>query len=69
MLNVREQPAVLDAIRKFAGSEPAAPELDTFLSTVLFADVVESKQKQSAMDDGRWEGRNEAAHAIVHNAL
>ena len=46
-LKVDEQPAVLDAIREFVGISPAAPELDTILSTVLFTDVVGSTPEAS----------------------
>jgi class 3 adenylate cyclase len=43
---------VLDAIREFVGIEPATPDLDTVLSTVLFTDVVGSTQRQAALGDG-----------------
>jgi class 3 adenylate cyclase len=68
-LKIHEQPAVLDAIREFVGIDLAAPELDTFLSTVLFTDVVGSTQKQSAMGDHRWKALIEQHHAIVREAL
>ena len=68
-LKINEQPAVLDAIRELVGIEPAAPELDTVLSTVLFTDVVGSTQKQAAMGDRRWKGVIEQHHAIVRDAL
>ncbi len=68
-LKIHEQPAVLDAIRTFVGIEPAAPELDTILSTVLFTDVVGSTLKQAAMGDRRWKGVIEEHHAIVRDAL
>jgi pimeloyl-ACP methyl ester carboxylesterase len=55
-LKVHEQPAVLDAIREFVGISPAAPELDTILSTVLFTDVVGSTQKQAELGDRRYKG-------------
>jgi class 3 adenylate cyclase len=68
-LKIHEQPAVLDAIRDFAGVEPPAPELDTILSTVLFTDVVGSTGKQAAMGDHRWKSVIEQHHAIVRDAL
>ena len=69
VLKIHEQPAVLDAIRDFVGIEPAPPELDTILSTVLFTDVVGSTGKQAAMGDRRWKGVIEEHHAIVREAL
>ena len=68
-LKVHEQPAVLDAIREFVGISPAAPELDTILSTVLFTDVVGSTQKQAELGDRRYKGLIEQHHAIVRDAL
>jgi len=68
-LKVDEQPAVLDAIRKFVGISPAPPELDTILSTVLFTDVVGSTQKQAELGDHRYKGLIEEHHAIVRDAL
>jgi class 3 adenylate cyclase len=68
-LKVDEQPAVLDAIRQFVGVSPAAPELDTILSTVLFTDVVGSTQKQAELGDRRYKGLIEQHHAIVRDAL
>jgi class 3 adenylate cyclase/pimeloyl-ACP methyl ester carboxylesterase len=64
-----ELPAILNAIRESVGIEPAPPELDTILSTVLFTDVVGSTQKQAAMGDHRWKGVIEEHHAIVRDAL
>ncbi|HTG46774.1 MAG TPA: adenylate/guanylate cyclase domain-containing protein [Actinomycetota bacterium] len=68
-LQVDEQPAVLDAVRAFVGVEPARPELDTFLSTVLLTDIVGSTQQQAAAGDRRWRGVIERHHAIVREAL
>ena len=68
-LKVDEQPAVLDAIREFVGISPAAPELDTILSTVLFTDVVESTRKQAELGDRRYKRLIEQHHAIVREAL
>jgi class 3 adenylate cyclase len=69
VLRLDEQPAVLDAIRAFAGISPAPPELDTVLSTVLFTDVVGSTQKQAELGDRRYKGLIERHHAIVRDAL
>src|SRR5207244_6067141 len=53
-MKVREQPAVLDTVREFVGVEPAAPELDTVLATVLFTDIVDSTGHQAALGDRAW---------------
>jgi class 3 adenylate cyclase len=68
-LKVDEQPPVLDAIREFVGVAPAAPELETILSTVLFTDVVGSTRKQAELGDRRYKGLIEQHHAIVREAL
>jgi class 3 adenylate cyclase len=68
-LTVDEQPPVLDAIREFVGIAPAAPELDTILSTVLFTDVVGSTRKQAELGDRRYKRLIEQHHAIVRAAL
>jgi class 3 adenylate cyclase len=68
-MKIQEQPAVLDAIREFVGIEPAAVDIDTVLSTVLFTDVVGSTQKQAALGDRRWKDLIEQHHAIVREAL
>jgi class 3 adenylate cyclase len=69
VLRLDEQPAVLDAIRAFAGISPVPPELDTVLSTVLFTDVVGSTQKQAELGDRRYKRLIERHHAIVRDAL
>ncbi len=67
-MKLEEMPAVLDAIRTFAGLE-SRPELDTILSTVLFTDVVDSTRKQASMGDHRYKGLIEHHHAIVRDEL
>ena len=69
-LKVDEQPAVLDAIREFVGISPAAPELDTVLSTVLFTDVVGLDAAASrARRPTRGRGWCAQHHAVVREAL
>jgi class 3 adenylate cyclase/pimeloyl-ACP methyl ester carboxylesterase len=68
-LKVDEQPAVLQAIRTFIGVPPPQPELDTFLSTVLFTDIVGSTEHQASLGDHRWKSVIERHHAIVRDAL
>lgn len=67
-MTLEEMPAVLDAIRTFAGLE-SRPELDTILSTVLFTDVVDSTRMQAAIGDHRYKGLIEQHHAIVRDEL
>jgi class 3 adenylate cyclase/pimeloyl-ACP methyl ester carboxylesterase len=68
-LKIHEQPPILEAIRSFIGVEPATPELDTVLSTVLFTDVVGSTRKQAELGDRRFKELIEQHHAIVREGL
>ncbi len=68
-LKIDEQPAVLDAIRRFVGIDLAPPELDTILSTVLFTDIVGSTEKQAALSDRGWKDLLERHHALVRAML
>ena len=67
-LKGEEIPRVLEAIRGFVGIE-VMPELDTFLSTVLFTDIVDSTKRQAAMGDHRYKDMIEQHHAIVRDEL
>jgi class 3 adenylate cyclase len=60
---------VVDEIRKFVGVEPPLPELDTVLATVLFTDIVDSTEHQSALGDRAWKNLIQRHHAAVRNAL
>jgi class 3 adenylate cyclase len=68
-LLVQEQPAVLDAIREFVGVDPAEPELDTVLATVVFTDIVDSTVRQSELGDRAWKDVVQRHHAIVREGL
>ena len=68
-LKTDEQPSVLAAIREFVGVASPQPELDTFLSTVLFTDIVGSTEQQASLGDHRWKSVIEQHHAIVRDAL
>ena len=68
-LKIAEQPPVLDAIRSFVGVDPAPPELDTMLLTILFTDIVGSTERQAAVGDHRWKDVIEHHHAIVREGL
>ncbi|MDP9299457.1 MAG: adenylate/guanylate cyclase domain-containing protein [Actinomycetota bacterium] len=58
-----------EEIRRFAGVDRPAPELDTILSTVLFTDIVGSTEKQAALADHGWKKLIERHHAIVRGSL
>jgi class 3 adenylate cyclase/pimeloyl-ACP methyl ester carboxylesterase len=59
----------LEAIRRFIGIDPPRAELDAFLSSVLFTDIVASTQRQAALGDHAWKELVEHHHAIVRDAL
>jgi class 3 adenylate cyclase len=60
---------ILDLMRRMAGAEPAAPELETVLATVLFTDIVESTRIQAALGDRGWRDLVQHHHALVRGAL
>jgi class 3 adenylate cyclase len=68
-LEIDEQPAVLETIRRFVGVEAPQPELDTVLSTVLFTDIVGSTEEQAALGDRGWKELAERHHATVRATL
>jgi class 3 adenylate cyclase/pimeloyl-ACP methyl ester carboxylesterase len=59
----------LDAVRQFLGVEPPRPSLDSLLTTVLFTDIVESTQRQTALGDLEWKALVERHHRVVRHAL
>jgi class 3 adenylate cyclase len=59
----------LDALRKLAGLQPEAADLDTVLASVLFTDIVDSTAKQAALGDRAWKDLVLAHHATVRSAL
>jgi class 3 adenylate cyclase len=61
--------AQVDEIRGFVGAEPSRPELDTVLATVLFTDIVDSTERQSALGDRAWKDLIERHHVTVRSAL
>jgi class 3 adenylate cyclase len=60
---------IVDALRRFAGVEPAQPPVESVLSTVLFTDIVGSTAHQARLGDRAWRDRVEEHHAIVRRAL
>jgi class 3 adenylate cyclase/pimeloyl-ACP methyl ester carboxylesterase len=60
---------VMNAIRPFLGVESPAPELDTFLATVLFTDIVGSTARQASLGDHRWKDVLKRHHGIAREAL
>lgn len=61
--------AEVDEIRRFVGAEPARPELDSVLATILFTDIVGSTDRQSALGDRAWKDLIQRHHAVVRGAL
>jgi class 3 adenylate cyclase len=59
----------LDAIQRFLGIEPRKASIETFLSTVLFTDIVGSTEQQSRLGDRGWKELVERHHTIVRDAL
>lgn len=66
---LEEQPAWLDAIRRFLGQDLPAPASDTILATVLFTDIVDSTQTQARLGDRAWKVLIERHHALVRAML
>lgn len=62
-------PAQLDAVRRFLGAEAPPPSLDGVLTTVVFTDIVESTQRQTALGDRQWKLLVERHHETVRRAL
>jgi class 3 adenylate cyclase/pimeloyl-ACP methyl ester carboxylesterase len=59
----------LEAIRRFIGVDPPRAELDAFLSSVLFTDIVASTERQASLGDHAWKELVEHHHDIVRDAL
>jgi class 3 adenylate cyclase/pimeloyl-ACP methyl ester carboxylesterase len=60
---------ILEILRRMAGAEPPAPELETVLATVLFTDIVESTRIQAALGDRGWRDLVQHHHELVRDAL
>ena len=60
---------ILDLMRRMAGAEAPAPELETVLATVLFTDIVDSTRIQAALGDRGWRDLVQHHHALVRDAL
>jgi class 3 adenylate cyclase len=58
-----------EEVRAFAGVDRPRSELDTFLATVLFTDIVGSTERQASMGDHAWKELVGRHHAIVRDAL
>ena len=58
-----------EAVQQFIGITPRALPTDTVLATVLFTDIVESTERQSALGDRSWKHLVEQHHAAVRGAL
>jgi class 3 adenylate cyclase/pimeloyl-ACP methyl ester carboxylesterase len=60
---------ILDIMRRMAGADPPAPELETVLATVLFTDIVEATKIQATLGDRGWRDLVQHHHALVREAL
>jgi pimeloyl-ACP methyl ester carboxylesterase/class 3 adenylate cyclase len=61
--------ALVDEIEEFVTGSRPATDSDSFLSTVLFTDIVGSTERQAAMGDRAWRDVVLAHHELVRNAL
>jgi pimeloyl-ACP methyl ester carboxylesterase/class 3 adenylate cyclase len=61
--------ALVDEIEEFVTGSRPAPGSDSFLSTVLFTDIVGSTERQAAMGDRAWRDVVLAHHERVRDAL
>lgn len=61
--------ALVDEIEEFVTGSRRAPDSDSFLSTVLFTDIVNSTARQAAMGDRAWKDVVLAHHELVRDAL
>jgi class 3 adenylate cyclase len=64
-----EQEPVIDAIRAFLGVRREPVDVDTFLASILFTDIVGSTEKQSSLGDHAWKDLVERHHTIVRECL
>ncbi len=67
---VGDQAALLDEVERFvAGLRDQEADLDRFLATVLFTDIVGSTERAAELGDRRWKELVEAHHARVRGQL
>ena len=60
---------VIDEVQQFLTGTRPAVEVDRFLATVLFTDVVQGTQKAAELGDRRWRELIERHHAVVREEL
>jgi class 3 adenylate cyclase len=60
---------IIAILRSLAGVAAPQAGLESVLGTVLFTDIVNSTQKQSAVGNQRWKELLEAHHAVVRGCL
>ena len=60
---------VLDVVEEFLTGARPAPDVDRFLATVLFTDIVNGTMRATELGDRRWGELVEAHHAIVRREL
>ena len=61
--------AMLNEVREFLTGERAAPEADRILTTVLFADIVDSTQRATELGDREWKQLLSRFYALVDEKL
>jgi class 3 adenylate cyclase len=61
--------AVLAEIQEFLTGSRPAPEIDRFLATALFTDIVSGTQKAADLGDRRWRDLIEQHHSLVRREL
>ncbi len=60
---------MLEVVQRFVGLEPPPVGIDSFVSSVLFTDIVGSTARQAALGDLAWKELLEAHHALVRASL
>ena len=66
---MEEIPAWVEQIRDFIGAERPNTAMDTVLATVLFTDIIDSTERQSALGDRAWKDLVQQHHAVVRDSL
>ena len=59
----------IDAVRRLIGADPAPPDLDRVLATVLFTDIAGSTARSAALGDSAWRSLRERHDRAVRAAI
>ena len=68
-LDLEDQPRYLESIRDFLGIERPPVLVESFLSSILFTDIVGSTEKQASLGDRGWKRLVEDHHAAIRRSL